>query len=276
MRPPLKITSADNPRVKSAVRLRDRKERDLTGHFLAEGAREISRAIAAGLTPVEFYACQTLLKSQPSSALAALGANQAIQDHAQIYDVSESILGKIAYHDRPEGIIAVFKTPTHSLDTLTLPALPEKPILLLIAVGIEKPGNLGALARTASAAGVHALLVADGVTDPFNPNAIRASTGAVFSLPIVGATRDQTLAFLKQHNITLLVSTPADAVPYTQVNMTGPTALAIGAEDQGLGQAWLASGTRIRIPMADSHVDSLNASVSGALLLYEAIRQRGN
>jgi RNA methyltransferase, TrmH family len=272
MRPPLKITSADNPRVKSAVRLRDRKERDATGHFLAEGAREVSRAIAAGLVPVEFYACQTLLKSQLSIALSALGATQALQDRAQVYDVSESILGKIAYHDRPEGIIAVFHTPARTLENLTLPSTP--PALLLIAVGIEKPGNLGALARTASAAGAHALIVADGVTDPFNPNAIRASTGAVFSLPIVGATRDQTLAFLKQHNINLLVSTPHDAAPYTQSNMTTPTALAIGAEDQGLDDAWLASGIRIRIPMADSAVDSLNASVSGALLLYEALRQR--
>jgi RNA methyltransferase, TrmH family len=271
MRPPLKITSADNPRVKSAVRLRDRKERDATGRFLAEGTREVARAIAAGLKPVEFYACQTLLKSQISSALASLGITQEIQDTCQVYDVSESILAKAAYHDRPEGIIGVFEAPIRSLDTLKPPS---SKALYLVAVGIEKPGNLGALARTASGAGAHGLIVADGVCDAFNPNAIRASTGAVFTLPIVPGSHQQTLAFLQKHNITLLVSTPSDAAIYTQADMTGSVAIAIGAEDQGLSDDWLAAGKRIRIPMAQSPVDSLNASVAGALLLYEAVRQR--
>ncbi len=271
MRPPLKITSADNPRVKSAVRLRERKERDATGRFLAEGAREVSRAIAAGLKPVEFYACQTLLKNHIPAALANLGLTAELQDACQIYDVSEPILGKVAYHERPEGVIGVFEAPARTLDTLLPPGCPA---LYLVAVGIEKPGNLGALARTASGAGAHGVIVADGVVDAFNPNTIRASTGAVFTLPIVGATRQDTLTWLAKHNITLLVSTPSDASLYTQADMTGPVAIAIGAEDQGLSDEWLTAGRRIRIPMAQSAVDSLNASVAGALLLYEAIRQR--
>jgi TrmH family RNA methyltransferase len=272
---PLRITSTDNPRVKAALRLRDSRDRRETGLLIAEGLREVERALAAGLRLIEWYACAELLDMEIPALLRRLPWNKAAGD-AMGYDVSVAVLKKLAYRDDPEGLIAVFHQPLWSLADLP----DAKDSLFLIAVGIEKPGNLGAMARTAAAAGAAALIAADGPIDPFNPNAIRASTGAVFSLPVVSATSDDLLKFLAARSIRLHAAMLIEgAKPYTAANYTDKCAIAIGAEDEGLPAAWAdlakeTGGSAIVIPMQTAHVDSLNASVAAGILMFEAARQR--
>jgi len=241
------ITSIDNPRVKEVVRLRKPRERRRAGLFVAEGSREVERARAAGLTVVAtFYAPELL----------------AWPDDGE--EVSERVLRKMAYRAEPEGVVAVVEAPRHDL--------PRDGTLFVAAVGIEKPGNLGAIVRAADAAGADAVLVAEAEADPWNPNAIRASTGAVFTLPIVEATLDDVRSLDAQ-----LVAAAVDAPRrHHEVDLRPPTAIAIGAEDDGLPDRWLAAADeRVAIPMQGRTVDSLNAASAAAVLLFEAVRQRG-
>ncbi len=240
------ITSVDNQRVKDVLRLRKSRERRRVGLFIAEGPREVERARAAGLRIQATYFAPELLA----------------WDEGQ--EVSARVLEKMAYRAEPEGVLAVVEIPERSL--------PASPTLVLVAVGIEKPGNLGAMARTADAAGADALVVADAEADAWNPNAIRASTGAIFTLPVVEATRDEVLA-LPLRKVAAVVGA---ATPYTEADLTQPSAVIVGAEDEGLDAAWReASDVQIAIPMHARSVDSLNAATTAAILLFEAARQRG-
>jgi TrmH family RNA methyltransferase len=178
--------------------------------------------------------------------------------------VSERVLAKLAYRAEPEGVIAVVEAPRREL--------PRDGSLYLVAVGIEKPGNLGAMARTAQAAGADALVVADARSDPWNPNAIRASTGAVFTLPVVEAD----LGEVKLLPAELIATTVGAPHAYTDVDLARPVAIAVGAEDAGLGSAWLeAASATVSIPVAPGSADSLNAATAAAVVLFEAVRQRG-
>ncbi len=242
------ITSADNPRVKDVLRLRKSRERRRDGLLIAEGVREVERALAAGLAPRAIYVAPELLPEWTRP-----GAEE----------VSARVLAKMAYRAEPEGLLGVFETPQR--------ALPEDATLVLVAVNIEKPGNLGAMARTADAAGVDALLVAGPNFDPWNPNAIRASTGAVFTLPIVEAIQTDVAAL--QHNKIAAVLDTTRA--HTAVDYTVPTAFLIGSEDAGLDHTWRAlADVEVVIPMRGTAADSLNASTAAAVLLFEAVRQR--
>ncbi len=240
------ITSLDNARVKDVVRLRKSSERRRTGLFIAEGPREVARARDAGLRIVETYYAPALLEWNEGEP------------------VSERVLAKLAYRAEPEGVIAVVEAPAHEL--------PRGGSLYLVAVGIEKPGNLGAMARTAQAAGADALVVAEARSDPWNPNAIRASTGAVFSLPVVEAVLDEVKGLGAE-----LVATTVDAkLIYSDADLSGPVAIAVGAEDEGLPAAWLeAAAQTVSIPVAPGSADSLNAATAAAVVLFEAVRQRG-
>jgi TrmH family RNA methyltransferase len=244
------ITSLENQRVMEVVRLRRGRERRATGLFVAEGTREVERARAAGLTIREMFVAPELLPDwQPQ--------------HART-EVSSRVLAKMAYRAEPEGVLAVVEAPRHTL--------PDKPTLVLVAVGIEKPGNLGAMARTADAAGADALLTAEAQTDPWNANAIRSSTGVVFTLPIIETTLEEIAALELQR-----VAAVVDAqTTYTQANLKQPTALIVGAEDDGLDQRWRdIADVEVAIPVTGKTADSLNASAAAALLLYETLRQRG-
>jgi len=240
------ITSVDNPRVKDVVRLRKARARRVAGLFVAEGPREVARARAAGLTVTATYFAPALI------------------DWDDGEEVDERVLRKMSYRDAPEGVIAVVEIPQRQI--------PDDSTLLLVAVGIEKPGNLGAMARTADAAGADALLVADAECDPWNPNAIRASTGSVFSLPIVEATAADVSAL--PH--TRVAATIDGDTTFTEPDYTTATAFIVGAEDGGLDDTWRSlADARVVIPMKqDAAADSLNASTAAALLLYEAVRQR--
>lgn len=247
------ITSVDNARVRDVVRLRKGRERRREGVFVAEGPREVGRALAAGLAARAVYVAPELLPDWE-------------REHpmTDAEHVSARVLAAMAYRAEPEGVLAVFETP-HA-------ELPENASLVLVAVDIEKPGNLGAMVRTADAAGADALLVAGANPDPWNPNAIRASTGAVFTLPIVETTLEQVTA-LPLQKVAAVVGASAR---HTSTNLTEPTALIVGAEDAGLGADWCeAADVQVSIAMHARTVDSLNAATSAAILLFEAVRQRG-
>jgi RNA methyltransferase, TrmH family len=247
------ITSVDNARVKDVVRLRKARERRREGVFVAEGMREVGRALAAGLGLRSLYLAPELLPEWEQSHPAPRAEH-----------VSARVLAKMAYRAEPEGVLAVFEIPRR--------ALPADATLVLVAVDIEKPGNLGAMARTADAAGADALLVAGRDPDPWNPNAIRASTGAVFTLPVVETTLDELRA-LPLRTVAGVVRAPT---AYTEVDLTLPTAVVVGAEDSGLDPAWCdAVDMQVAIPMRPRTADSLNAATSAAILLFEAVRQRG-
>jgi RNA methyltransferase, TrmH family len=242
------ITSVDNPRVKEVVRLRRARERRREGLLIAEGVREVERALTAGLVPRAIYHAPELLSSSPGVG---------------VEEVSARVLAKMAYRPEPEGILGVFEIPVRPL--------PPQPSLLLVAVGIEKPGNLGAMARTADAAGADALLVAETRTDPWNPNAIRASTGAVFTLPVI-EVRSEELAALE---IQTVAATVTGSQHHTALDYGPPTAFIVGAEDVGLSEPWRRlADAEVTIPMRGATADSLNASAAAAVLLYEAVRQR--
>jgi TrmH family RNA methyltransferase len=216
--------------------------------FLAEGVREVERALAAGLVVRDVYTAPELLPGWTHRGT----------------EVSARVLARMSYRADPEGVLAVVETPDRPI--------PPAPTLLLVAVGIEKPGNLGAMARTAAAAGADALLVADARVDPWNPNAIRASTGAVFTLPIVTVTRDQVLELPVQKVAAVLGASTI----HTGADLRRPTAIVIGAEDTGLPDDWRsAADVEVEIPMHGSATDSLNAGAAAAVLLFEAVRQRG-
>ena len=239
------ITSPDNPRVKEVLRLRKSRERRRHGLFVAEGPREVERARAAGLRIVHTYFAPELLSWDEGE------------------EVSARVLARMAYRAEPEGVLAIVEIPQR-----TLPAVPT---LVLVAVGIEKPGNLGAMARTADAAGADALLVGDANADPWNPNAIRASTGAVFTLPILEVAKDDVANLDAQKVAAVLGAATSHNTP----DYRRPTAFLIGAEDEGLGDDWRAlADEQVTIPMHGTGADSLNASAAAAVLLFEAVRQR--
>ncbi len=243
------ITSADNPRVKDVLRLRKSRERRRDGLLIAEGVREVERALAAGLALRALYVAPELLP-----AWAQAGAEE----------VSARVLAKMAYRAEPEGVLGVFEAPRREL--------PGDATLLLVAVGIEKPGNLGAMARTADAAGADALLVAGSSFDPWNPNAIRASTGAVFTLPIVEATAADVAAL--PHN---KVAAVLDArLAHTRRSTTTAPPHSWSARRTPVSTtSWRAlADIDVVIPMSGATADSLNASTAAAVLLFEAVRQR--
>ena len=241
------IASVENPRVRAVARLRRGRERRAAGLFVAEGPREVERALAAGLTVREAFVSPELLPEWPHDATP----------------VTARVLAKMSYRAEPEGVLAIVETPRRDL--------PTSPTLVLVAVGVEKPGNLGALARSADAAGADALLVADARTDPWNPNAIRASTGAVFTLPIA----DTTLDHVRELPLQKVAGALDAAARHTEVDLRPPTALIVGAEDKGLDDRWRdAADVLVSIPMRGTTTDSLNTSTAAAVLLYEAVRQR--
>jgi TrmH family RNA methyltransferase len=272
---PKPITSADNPRIKAAGKLRDQRGRRAAGLCLVESVRQLDRAIEAGLSITEMFICLDLLADRAAHVHRIFERCFAADRDFRGYHVPQKLLAKLAVRERPDGVVAVCRPPTFDRDEL-LERVAATGGLCLVAMGIEKPGNLGAMARSAEAAGAGGILLVDPVVDAFNPNVIRASTGAVFRLPVVAIDGETLLASCERLAIDIMAATPdADAV-YTDVDMTGPTAIVIGAEDAGLPRRWRErSGvTPVRIAMGGSVVDSLNASVAAAVLMFESARQR--
>ena len=251
------ITSVQNARIKHVVALQLKSSlRREKGLFVVEGQREIEHCIACGYEITELFVIDSLGYS---------GGIPATVVTPQVYE-------KMAYRERTEGIIAVAKCKEHRLDDLHLK---EKPLVVVIE-SVEKPGNLGAILRTAEAAGVDAVMVCDPLTDLYNPNLIRASIGGVFSVPVAVCNSKDCIAFLKAHKIRILTAQLQDSYDYYDYDMHEATAIVMGTESTGLTQQWReAADAHIRIPML-GRLDSLNVSVSAAILMYEAVRQRNS
>ncbi|NND84339.1 MAG: RNA methyltransferase [Acidimicrobiia bacterium] len=252
------IASPQNKRIKHLTTLRKRRIRDAEVVTLVEGLTEFQRASQAGAVVREVYFDPTVVDEARFAAAAATFA------------VSPEALAKAAMRDSTEGFVAVVEQPGTALDSLDLPPDP----LVLVVEAVEKPGNLGAMLRTADAAGVDAVLVADPETDVWNPNVVRASLGCVFTVPIGVGSTSEVLAFLSSKGIRVCATTPDTDTSLYDSDLTGSVAIAIGAEHDGLSPAFLeAADLPVRIPMAGA-ADSLNASVSAAVALFEAVRQR--
>lgn len=260
------ITSHHNPHVKEAVKLRGRRQRAKQGRTLIDGSRELARAISADVELVEVFVCEPLCRS--ADAQAALGLIG--QTKVTVLPVTPQVFTKLAFGARTEGLLAVAKTPKRALDEMHLPANP----LIAIVEAIEKPGNLGAVLRTADAAGVSAVIAAGHGTDLYNPNVIRASLGTVFTLPVCAATAEEALAFLRRNELRVYAARVDAVALYTTASFVGPAAIVLGSETAGLSEIWRADDiVSIKLPMVGD-ADSLNVSATAAVLFYEALRQR--
>jgi TrmH family RNA methyltransferase len=264
--PPV-LTSFANPRVKAATALRDRRERDRAGLTLVDGAREVRRALDAGIEVVEAFVCEPLLAGPDARAAFDLLRDRGVP----VQPTSEGIFAKLAFGERAEGILAVVRIPSTALADL---ALPDDPLVVVIE-GVEKPGNVGAVLRSADGAGADAVVAASPRTDLFNPNAIRASAGTMFTVPTAAAPTPEVLAWLRARGVRIVAARVGAGRPYTEADLTGPIAVVLGAEADGLTNVWAADGIEaVNLPMLGV-ADSLNVSISAAILLYEARRQRG-
>ncbi len=262
----MELTSLQNPKVKRAFALRDRRERDREGMTILEGYRELTRAHAAGIPIRETFYCREMFVGENNDALL-----DTLRDAGSaIYECSANVLRKIAYRERPEGLIAIAEMKRKGLDEI--PARPDG--LYLVAETIEKPGNLGSILRSADAVGATAVIVCNKQTDIFNPNVIRASTGAIFSMPLAETTSEEALAWLRNLGIKTLAATPHTHLYHTDVDMKQGVAIVVGAEQYGLSDYWMNSADlQVLIPMLGK-MDSLNVATAATILLYEAARQR--
>ncbi len=260
------ITSVQNPRVKQVVKLRDRRERQRERRWLVEGQAELALALASGVRPETVFLCPELSAESPGHDLVA----RLSQAGVEMIEVARPVFEKMAYREGPDGWLALVPSLERRLDDLALSPVP----LLLVAEAVEKPGNLGALLRSADAAGVEAVIVCDPTTDVGNPNVIRSSKGTLFSVPVVETPSAAALAWLRQHKIMVAAATPQAQVIYTQADWRGPVAVVVGTEKEGLSPMWLeAADVAVRVPMR-GRVNSLNVATAATLLIYEAVRQR--
>lgn len=261
------LTSLNNPRIKELAKLRKADYRRQTQDFIIEGFRECKLALSSGITFKEIYFCPGFFNKGNENSLIL----EAEKKGAKLCEVNEGVFNKIAYGDRREGLIAVARQPKLSLADLKLKAHP----LLLVAEHIEKPGNLGAIIRSADAAGAQAVIAADAACDIYNPNLLRSSVGAVFSLPVIKALSGELIPWLKAHRIKIISTSVEAKLPYTAVDFRGASAIILGSEEKGLTRLWKKEADfQVAIPMA-GYTDSLNVSAAAAILLFEAVRQRG-
>ena len=257
-----KITSAQNPFIKSLVLLQEKaKVRKQSGTFLIEGIREIELAIKGNYEIETILICFEVIDKS---------FNPSIFQSLNTIEISKEVYQKLAYRDTTEGIIAVAKTKSHQLLDLQLPENP----LILVMESIEKPGNIGAMLRTCDAAKVDAVIIANPKTDLYNPNMVRSSVGCLFTTQISTASTEETIAFLQQNNINFYSATLQNSTSYHTQNFTKPTALVVGTEATGLTEPWREKATQNIISPMQGEIDSMNVSVAASILLFEAKRQR--
>jgi RNA methyltransferase, TrmH family len=272
------VTSAANPRVRWLNSLRRRRVRDREGVTVVEGYDELLLALDSGVTPHTLVTCPELSTTAGHGLVdrvRALGSEHVT--------MSRSAFTKASYRESPDGWLAVVPTPGADLDTLgrliDAPSHPGRPLLLLVCEAVEKPGNLGAMLRTAEAAGVDAVIAATPVADWANPNVVRASKGTVFAVPIAAASAEDVISWLRTREIHIVVATPETDVLVSHVDLTIPTAIVVGAEHAGVSALWFdesrvgPDAISAKLPMS-GRVNSLNVATSAAIVVYEAVRQR--
>lgn len=266
----IEITSLQNGKIKNALRLRERRVRDASALFLIEGYREIKRFIESGGIALEFFFSPDLFLGSNEAALIDAIERQG----AHLYSCSKAVFQKLSYRDRPDGLLAIAPQKKLNLSSLEKILPQDEPPFLVVAEAIEKPGNLGTILRSSDASGVHALIVCDPCTDIFNPNVVRASVGTLFTVPVIEARGEETVAWLKAQNIQIVAATPHAKREFTEVDLTCPTAIAVGTEQLGLSEQWMEKADiQVKIPMRGV-ADSLNVAMATTLLLYEVLRQR--
>lgn len=260
------ITSLQNSRLKRAAQLRDSRQRRQQRRFLVDGARELLRAWQAGVAWDEIFVCEPLCANKDSRHLLELLDASPVPR----LDVPVAVMEKLAFGERAEGVVGVGLTQDRRLADFVLPSNP----LIAVLEGVEKPGNLGAILRSADGAGVTGLIVVDGGADLYNPNVIRASLGTIFRLPVFSATVAETLDFLRREKLAMFAARLDTDTVYTSADLRGPTAILLGSEANGLSAAWSGADVcPIKLPMLGA-ADSLNVSATAAVLFYEALRQR--
>ncbi len=259
---PPRIDSPKNQTIKNLARLKERRHRDASQRYLVEGTREVTRALSAGVPLEEIFVCPEILRPEGRALVGTLTLPQT--------EVSPEAFKRLSLRQNPDGILGVARMQETSLETLVLP----NDALVLVVDGLEKPGNLGALLRTADAGDLGAVFVTGAGTDLYNPNTIRSSLGSVFSRPVVAVETGELLKFLLAAGFKLVAATPDAARTYWAEDYRGGVAIVLGTEHAGLGPDWRgAASAEVSIPM-HGLADSLNVSVAGALLVYEALRQR--
>src|SRR5690606_1094309 len=261
------ISSIQNPLVRHMLQLRDKsRERNKNGRFVIEGTKEMELAIKGNYTLKTVLYCPKLIARDRVAHLV-----KDLSPVPEIMEISMEIFRKLAYRESSGGILALAITKEHGLEKLQIK---NKKPLILVAEAPEKPGNIGALLRTADAAGLDAIIIANAKTDLYNPNIIRSSVGCLFTTNIGMGTTEEVIGFLKNNNIAIHCAALNASMAYTQVNFTGATAIVVGTEATGLSSEWLdRSDQNLIIPM-QGEIDSMNVSVSAAILIFEAKRQR--
>jgi len=274
------VTSAQNPKIRNLLLLQEKsRARREQGLFVVEGRRELQHCLEAGFTVRTVFVCPEVAGERwpvgaghDANVIPGQVANVIPGLTGNLVEIPEALYRKVAYREGTEGVIAEVEVKERRLEDLELPENP----LVVVLEAVEKPGNLGAVLRSADAARADAVIVCDPLTDLWNPNLIRASLGGIFTVPTVAASSEETIAWLKAHGIRILTAQLQDSSWYYDVDMTVGTALVMGTESTGLTDIWRrAADAHIRIPML-GHLDSLNVSVSAAILLFEAVRQRNS
>ncbi len=260
------ITSAANPRVKWLVSLRKRRIRDDEGVLIVEGYDEVRLALEVGAQPRLLFHCPALVRDRGQLPLA----QQLAARGAEVQELGSAAFAKASVRESPDGWLAVVPTPSHNLDELRLSANP----LVLVCEGVEKPGNLGAMLRTAEAAGVDAVISASPATDWGNPNVVRASKGTLFAVQVASGTSKEVADWLTSRGLTTVAADPEAVAVVTELDFTGPTAVVVGAEHAGLSALWRASSASLAALPMFGRINSLNVSAAAAVIVYEAVRQR--
>jgi len=261
-----RITSLQNEKVKQVVKLRQRARRDEQGLLIVEDERELQRALKNNRRPASLFYCRDFFAGNNEAAFVS----QCRAAGAEVISCAPEVFAKMAYRERPGGILALVPQVKYDLSGLKLPASP----LLVVAEAIEKPGNLGTILRSADAAGADAVIVCDRCTDVNNPNVVRASVGAIFTVPVAETSSEETIKWLREKKIQIVAASPHARLAYTQADLRRGTAIVVGEEHQGLSALWMKTADLpVRIPMR-GQVDSLNVAAATTILLFEAARQR--
>lgn len=267
------ITSAQNAKIKELLALQEKsKERRKKGLFVVEGKREIIHCVEAGYEPLTFFICRDIITEKEFGSIMGAVEENFCGMTCQIIEIPQHLYDKVAYRGGTEGVIAEMHCKEMALDNLRMKENP----LVVVLESVEKPGNLGAVLRSADASGVDAVIVCDPLTDMYNPNLIRSSIGAIFTVPVATATSEEAIAWLKNNGIKIYTAQLQDSEWYYDTDMKGGTAIVMGTEATGLTDVWRkAADAHIKIPML-GRLDSLNVSVSAAILMFEAVRQRNS
>lgn len=262
------IDSLKNPQIKELVLIKEKsKWRKQKGLFVAEGKKEIGMSLKGGCELLKIYYCSGIVERKEIVEIL-----DEFQVSPELIQVSKEVYARIAYREKTEGMVALGKSKTHTLESLKLKT--KKP-LILVAEALEKPGNIGAILRTADAAALDAVIIADPRTDLYNPNVIRSSLGCIFTVPVGQGSNEEVLGFLQEKNCEIFAAELNASIPYSNADFSGPSAIVVGTESTGLTEDWTGSADHnIIIPMR-GEIDSMNVSVSAAILIFEAVRQRG-